>query len=260
MASLIIAQLLFLECENPKKDISMYINSPGGVVTAGMAIHDTMQYIRPKVAPCASARPPRWAASCSRPASRACAWRCPTPDHGPPAVGRRAGHGLGHRDPGPRDPAHARADERALRQVYRPGDRGDREGDGPRQVPRGRRGEGFGIVDKVFDKRPEQGEDAGPAPETSRRPRVRAGRAGERHDRRSPASDRSMSCRCASGASCLLPPRYGCGATARQKIALCRGSYAPPIDIFARPCRVYLGNPYSGQERSIGRALTAKLD
>jgi len=49
MASLITAQLLFLESENPKKDIYMYINSPGGVVTAGMAIHDTMQYIRPDV-------------------------------------------------------------------------------------------------------------------------------------------------------------------------------------------------------------------
>ena len=49
MASLIVAQLLFLESENPKKDIFMYINSPGGVITAGMAIYDTMQYIRPKV-------------------------------------------------------------------------------------------------------------------------------------------------------------------------------------------------------------------
>jgi ATP-dependent Clp protease protease subunit len=49
MASLITAQLLFLESENPKKDIFMYINSPGGVVTAGMSIHDTMQYIRPRV-------------------------------------------------------------------------------------------------------------------------------------------------------------------------------------------------------------------
>ncbi|HEY1124379.1 MAG TPA: ATP-dependent Clp protease proteolytic subunit [Sphingobium sp.] len=49
MASLIVAQLLFLESENPKKDVWMYINSPGGVVTAGMAIHDTMKYIRPKV-------------------------------------------------------------------------------------------------------------------------------------------------------------------------------------------------------------------
>ena len=49
MASLIVAQLLFLESENPTKNIFMYINSPGGVVTAGMAIHDTMQYIRPRV-------------------------------------------------------------------------------------------------------------------------------------------------------------------------------------------------------------------
>jgi len=49
MASLICAQLLFLESESPTKPISMYINSPGGVVTAGMAIHDTMQYIKPKV-------------------------------------------------------------------------------------------------------------------------------------------------------------------------------------------------------------------
>jgi ATP-dependent Clp protease protease subunit len=49
MASLMVAQLLFLESENPSKPISMYINSPGGVVTAGMAIHDTMQYIKPQV-------------------------------------------------------------------------------------------------------------------------------------------------------------------------------------------------------------------
>ena len=50
VASLITAQLLFLEAENPKKEISMYINSPGGVVTSGMAIYDTMQFIRPAVA------------------------------------------------------------------------------------------------------------------------------------------------------------------------------------------------------------------
>jgi ATP-dependent Clp protease, protease subunit len=50
MASLITAQLLFLEAENPKKEISMYINSPGGVVTSGMGIYDTMQFVRPPVA------------------------------------------------------------------------------------------------------------------------------------------------------------------------------------------------------------------
>jgi ATP-dependent Clp protease protease subunit len=50
VSSLICAQLLFLESENPKKDISLYVNSPGGVVTSGLAIYDTMQYIRPDVA------------------------------------------------------------------------------------------------------------------------------------------------------------------------------------------------------------------
>jgi ATP-dependent Clp protease protease subunit len=50
MASVICAQLLFLEAENPKKEISLYVNSPGGVVTSGLAIYDTMQYIRPPVA------------------------------------------------------------------------------------------------------------------------------------------------------------------------------------------------------------------
>jgi len=49
MANLIVAQLLFLESENPEKDISLYINSPGGVVTSGLAIYDTMQFVRPDV-------------------------------------------------------------------------------------------------------------------------------------------------------------------------------------------------------------------
>lgn len=49
MATLVCAQLLFLEAENPKKEIALYINSPGGVVTAGMAIYDTMQFIKPAV-------------------------------------------------------------------------------------------------------------------------------------------------------------------------------------------------------------------
>ncbi len=49
MANLVVAQLLFLEAENPTKDIHMYINSPGGIVTAGLAIYDTMQFIKPDV-------------------------------------------------------------------------------------------------------------------------------------------------------------------------------------------------------------------
>src|SRR5436189_1160778 len=50
VSTLVVAQLLFLESENPKKEINLYINSPGGVVTSGMAIYDTMQFIRPPVA------------------------------------------------------------------------------------------------------------------------------------------------------------------------------------------------------------------
>src|SRR3989441_768516 len=49
VASLVVAQLLFLEADNPKKEISMYINSPGGVVTSGLAIYDTMQFVRPAI-------------------------------------------------------------------------------------------------------------------------------------------------------------------------------------------------------------------
>ena len=49
VSTLVVAQLLFLEAENPKKEISMYINSPGGVVSSGLAIYDTMQYIKPEV-------------------------------------------------------------------------------------------------------------------------------------------------------------------------------------------------------------------
>ena len=49
MSTLVVAQLLFLEADNPKKEINMYINSPGGVVTSGLAIYDTMQFVRPQV-------------------------------------------------------------------------------------------------------------------------------------------------------------------------------------------------------------------
>ena len=65
-ANLVVAQMLFLESENPDKDIHLYINSPGGSVTAGLAIYDTMQFIKP-----------RWALFCWRPAPRASASACP---------------------------------------------------------------------------------------------------------------------------------------------------------------------------------------
>jgi ATP-dependent Clp endopeptidase proteolytic subunit ClpP len=78
VANIIIAQLLFLESEDPDKDIMLYINSPGGMVTAGMAIYDTMQYVRPTSRPSAWGRRLRWARSCWRRAPRASVTRCRT--------------------------------------------------------------------------------------------------------------------------------------------------------------------------------------
>ena len=72
-ANEICAQLLLLAAEDPDKDIYLYINSPGGSITAGMAIYDTMQFVQPDVVTVASAWPPRWASSCSPPAPRASA-------------------------------------------------------------------------------------------------------------------------------------------------------------------------------------------
>ncbi len=93
VASLICAQLLFLESENPTKDIAIYINSPGGVVTSGLAIYDTMQYIRSPVS--------------TRGAGQAL-FAAQFRHHDPPALGRRPGSGHRHRDPGQGNPAAAR--------------------------------------------------------------------------------------------------------------------------------------------------------
>jgi ATP-dependent Clp endopeptidase proteolytic subunit ClpP len=118
---LICAQLLFLEAENPSKEISMYINSPGGVVTAGLSIYDTMQYIRPKrfdagdraggldgqsLLLTAGEKGMRFSAA-------------EQPRHGPPAFGRLSGAGDGHHDPRARDRKAEAPAERDLRQAYR---------------------------------------------------------------------------------------------------------------------------------------------
>ena len=109
-ANIIIAQLLFLESEDPDKDIMLYINCPGGVVTAGLAIYDTMQYVRCPVvdhlhgAGGVDGRRP----ACAR-ARKGSRYALPnTPHHDPPAAGRLRGSGDGHRDPRPRDPATSR--------------------------------------------------------------------------------------------------------------------------------------------------------
>ena len=79
IANLAIAQMLFLEAEDPDKDIQLYINSPGGSITAGLAIYDTMQFIRPDVQTICLARRRRWGPCCCRRGQKASGTPCQTP-------------------------------------------------------------------------------------------------------------------------------------------------------------------------------------
>ena len=79
-ASLVVAQLLFLEADNPKKEIALYVNSPGGVVTAGLSIYDTMQFIRPKVTTMCIGQAASMGSSNLPPARRVRALPCQTPE------------------------------------------------------------------------------------------------------------------------------------------------------------------------------------
>ena len=92
MATLVTAQLLFLEAENPKKEIAMYINSPGGVVTSGLAIYDTMQFIKPAVSTlCIGLAASMGSLLLTAGEPRACASRSPMPaswSTSPPAASR----------------------------------------------------------------------------------------------------------------------------------------------------------------------------
>ena len=121
MASVIIAQLLFLEAENPKKEISMYINSPGGVVTSGLAIYDTMQFIRPKVSTlCVGQAASMGSLLLAAGEARAALRPAQRPHHGAPAVGRLPGPSLRHPAPRRRHHEGEETAERHLREAYRP--------------------------------------------------------------------------------------------------------------------------------------------
>jgi ATP-dependent Clp protease protease subunit len=120
MASVIVAQLLFLESENPSKDISMYINSPGGVVTAGMAIHDTMKYIRPRVSTVCIGQACSMGSfllAAGEPGLRVALPNARIMIH-QPSGGARAWRRTSRSRP--RDPAHPYPDERSLCQVHGP--------------------------------------------------------------------------------------------------------------------------------------------
>lgn len=77
-ASLVVAQLLYLEAQDPDKDISLYINSPGGSITSGMAIYDTMNYIKCDVSTVCIGMLPAWARFCSRPELKESGMHFPT--------------------------------------------------------------------------------------------------------------------------------------------------------------------------------------
>ena len=95
-ASLVVAQLLYLEGQDPDKDISLYINSPGGSVTAGLAIYDTMQYIKCDVSRSALVWRLLWARFCCPPAPRGTSGAAKQRNHDPSAHGRNAGTGYRH--------------------------------------------------------------------------------------------------------------------------------------------------------------------
>ena len=121
VASLICAQLLFLESENPAKDIAFYINSPGGVVTSGLAIYDTMQYIRSPVSTvCIGQAASMGSLLMCAGAKGKTIFAAEFAHHDPPAFGRRAGAGDGHRNPGARDLGAAGAAQRDLCPAHRP--------------------------------------------------------------------------------------------------------------------------------------------
>ena len=116
MAALICAQLLFLEAENPKKEISMYINSPGGVVTSGLAIYDTMQYIRAAVSTLCIGQAASMGSLLLAAGEQGHALRAAQrPHHGPPALRRLPGPGLRHRAPRPGNPEHS---SKRLNEIY----------------------------------------------------------------------------------------------------------------------------------------------
>ena len=121
VANVVVAQLLFLESENPDKDISVYINSPGGVVTAGLSIYDTMQFVKPDVSTICVGQAASMGSLLLAGGAKGKRYSpAPFPHHDPPAPWRGPGPGLGHRDPGQGDPVPAGAAERDLREAHRP--------------------------------------------------------------------------------------------------------------------------------------------
>ena len=154
VSNIIIAQLLFLEADNPDKDIYLYINSPGGVVSAGMAIYDTMQHLRAPVNTICMGMAASMGSFLLAAGTKGKRSALPAlADHDPPALGRRPGHGGRHRDPGARDPVPAQQDERAVRQhTGQPIETIERDMDRDRFMS-AEEAKAYGLIDSVFTPR-----------------------------------------------------------------------------------------------------------
>ena len=157
MANLVVAQLLFLESENPEKDIAIYINSPGGSVSAGLAIYDTMQFIKPRREHHLrrlGGLDGRGAAGRRR--RRQALFAAELENHDSPALGRFSGPGLGYRHPCPRRHGDQAAPERAswpstpARPIERIKPDSDRDNFMTAEQARA-----YGIVDSMLEKRGE---------------------------------------------------------------------------------------------------------
>ena len=162
IANVITAQLLFLESENPKKDIFMYINSPGGVVTAGLAIHDTMQYIRPKVSTVCigqAASMGSFLLAAGEPGMRVALTNSRIMVHQPSggAQGMASDIEIQAREilrmRQRLNELYAKYTGQKIEEIEKAMDRD--------KFLESDEAKAFGIIDEVFDKRPEAGEDAG---------------------------------------------------------------------------------------------------
>ena len=161
VANLIIAQLLFLESDDPEKDINFYINSPGGVVTSGLAVYDTMQYVKPDIATVCIGQAASMGASFLRPARREtlCAAQCAY--HDSSTHGWLSGPGFGCGNPCPRDVAGETGSQSDPFGPYRQTGRRRLKTDTDRDYfMSGEEARTYGIVDHVIAKRDDLGDGA----------------------------------------------------------------------------------------------------
>ena len=153
-ANIIQAQLLFLESADPEKDIQIYINSPGGSVTAGLGIYDTMQLVQPDVATISHGA---GRFDGGRAADRRCCGQAlgaaSFAGDDPSAAGAGPRAGVGYRDHGPRDPQDQAGAVRDHCGPFGRSDREDRKGCRPRLLAVAREAKEYGLIDEVLTKR-----------------------------------------------------------------------------------------------------------